>query len=1421
MLPFYGTHSKWKRSTESNNNDNSNNQHRSWSSQVKFDAPVQPAADQPREVEGGDNSFLHHYHEQSHLVAAEGDDTRTHELEDTSLDSYRVDGSYGRQAVAFAVRQQESSPSSSSSGNSVQPTLRRRAIQRGGGAARATSASMPKQRLMGRSAQEYPNIGTRRRANLKSRRPADLSAIYRDLVYKFDGRSSVMVVPKSVYQLPVADRRNKSTKHDQESAGIQLFVFGTKHTLSFWMRHGGSSIVSSQQKQFNGNPGKDDQQQQQTHKYHPREHILCAANYEGGQASKLADNVNTNLNSDQQAGQKTNSSGNLGLAHRHHYYSVFVRNCKLILLMRRKLLVATSSIGGGGGANDEERHRKSSSVPVGDSNSTYLPTEWHWTLANNETCDNRWHLYTLNINYPTVELYVDGKQFEENYDNLVIVDDIPLVSGTRQTRQARVSLAESANQPEAREWIHNSHNNNNNNNDPRNDYGTDDNILLTLGACWDARQQQMSGHFRGLISSLTLLLGGNEDSSTVECLGSCTESLVSMANGMPVHDEAEGDSNDQTISPLMTNPLKSRRPNGQKVDNSLVAYQESQSRILLSGHDFLDIEDALAQIAYINWRSLPSIGSRYLSVDTSIECEQVATVSPTISLNASEPTSQTNKIQQDPSPSTIGSFRIPIEQVNVEINVLPSSSLPVISISGTPNLAREYGPFLDGIELFSSINLGLRRLILPSSASETPTNVNGNNDKWQSQKSAQLRSNFSSLTELEEFDYIDDMEATSSGNFSTKKSKVKVKLEQSESTSASHASNWLEDDIKPVEDLVHLRARIEACSVRIYPPLNGLHESLHLPQDQMDKLQLYWRQTLDGLLIYGLDSAENYERLLKLIKYKNRRPNLYSERVFKLLCSDMNGRLVSNEYEQTITMIHLRPGDEQQSDQSMVKLDANEQQQAVPELTLGGDGSSISRSIGNKYAHLRVADLPQVTRSGYEELRFGNFEPIKSFKEQHSTHVEPTGGDKFNRVAFAFLVFVVSLIAMMLCVAFVNLREPSASQSPVAVTTSAINGGDYCGHKQLADESLVALSYDIDSNPYYVEQDEYENEEEGGYMDEEEVDDSVAGYNVETRDVFDEELVHRGQGGKLVGHRKGHSCPIHPPRARSTAPITTCDYHAHYCHLHRKRRNLCADDDETRLSWDEQFYSDEEEDNDINVDIESSLPIARETTTIVTNPMLHGLAATSQNQPANNIKTLVTEQRSDGSGSKRQRAVTRLSEDYFPEAHGSEEIISKVYDQVDLVGPMRRRRDHEVRHKRRPEGGGERGNDDNEEDQDQEGYYLSSFCSSESDEDDDLSSSSSSSSSSTSSPLSVETDLSDLEFAGPTTSVINNPEYHHQITTRTRGKNNVETKIEEEEEEMEYELYHDHNFHHSCLRQQQQQKQNLYHNQPTNLSKIQ
>ncbi|CAK1595642.1 unnamed protein product [Parnassius mnemosyne] len=101
--------------------------------------------------------------------------------------------------------------------------------------------------------------------------------------------------------------------------------------------------------------------------------------------------------------------------------------------------------------------------------------------------------------------------------------------------------------------------------------------------------------------------------------------------------------------------------------------------------------------------------------------------------------------------------------------------------------------------------------------------------------------------------------------------------------------------------------KLDSCVVSVYPALNPDHEALALRGGaELPASDVRAALTRDGVSLSGADSVHNYQRVLREIEYSNKKPAYYLNRVFKLTCSELNGRFTSNEYVQTLTVIHPR-----------------------------------------------------------------------------------------------------------------------------------------------------------------------------------------------------------------------------------------------------------------------------------------------------------------------------------------------------------------------------------------------------------------------------------------------------------------------------------------------------------------------------------
>lgn len=143
-----------------------------------------------------------------------------------------------------------------------------------------------------------------------------------------------------------------------------------------------------------------------------------------------------------------------------HHFALFVRHCRLILLLRKNY-------------SDEDLN-------------IFLPAEWRWKIP--QVCDNEWHHYSVTVDLPKVELYIDGVKFipdqEDRHSNPEVIDDWPL---------------------HAAQGI---------------------NTTLTVGACYQSSENRLKHGFRGDISSIKINVNKVLTEDEIKCGMNCAERLL-------------------------------------------------------------------------------------------------------------------------------------------------------------------------------------------------------------------------------------------------------------------------------------------------------------------------------------------------------------------------------------------------------------------------------------------------------------------------------------------------------------------------------------------------------------------------------------------------------------------------------------------------------------------------------------------------------------------------------------------------------------------------------------------------------------------------------------------------------------------------------------------------------------------------------
>ncbi|XP_031239200.1 calsyntenin-3 [Mastomys coucha] len=185
------------------------------------------------------------------------------------------------------------------------------------------------------------------------------------------------------------------------------------------------------------------------------------------------------------------------------------------------------------------------------------PVKFLWKLE--QVCDDEWHHYALNLEFPTVTLYTDGISFDP-----ALIHDNGLIHPPRR--------------------------------EP----------ALMIGACWTEEKNKEKGgenstdttsgdpllihhYFHGYLAGFSVRSGRLESREVIECLYACREGLdyrdfESLGKGMKVH----------------VNP--------------------SQSLLTLEGDDVETFNHALQHVAYMNTLRFATPGVRPLRLTTAVKC---------------------------------------------------------------------------------------------------------------------------------------------------------------------------------------------------------------------------------------------------------------------------------------------------------------------------------------------------------------------------------------------------------------------------------------------------------------------------------------------------------------------------------------------------------------------------------------------------------------------------------------------------------------------------------------------------------------------------------------------------------------------------------------------------------------------------------
>nr|XP_020013818.1 calsyntenin-3 isoform X1 [Castor canadensis] len=187
------------------------------------------------------------------------------------------------------------------------------------------------------------------------------------------------------------------------------------------------------------------------------------------------------------------------------------------------------------------------------------PVKFLWKLE--QVCDDEWHHYALNLEFPTVTLYADGISFDP-----ALIHDNGLIHPPRREPALMIGAC----------WTEDKN--------KEKDKGGDNSTDTTQGD-----PLPIHHYFHGYLAGFSVRSGRLESREVIECLYACREGLdyrdfESLGKGMKVH----------------VNP--------------------SQSLLTLEGDDVETFSHALQHVAYMNTLRFATPGVRPLRLTTAVKC---------------------------------------------------------------------------------------------------------------------------------------------------------------------------------------------------------------------------------------------------------------------------------------------------------------------------------------------------------------------------------------------------------------------------------------------------------------------------------------------------------------------------------------------------------------------------------------------------------------------------------------------------------------------------------------------------------------------------------------------------------------------------------------------------------------------------------
>ncbi|KAI1720131.1 cadherin domain-containing protein [Ditylenchus destructor] len=110
-------------------------------------------------------------------------------------------------------------------------------------------------------------------------------------------------------------------------------------------------------------------------------------------------------------------------------------------------------------------------------------------------------------------------------------------------------------------------------------------------------------------------------------------------------------------------------------------------------------------------------------------------------------------------------------------------------------------------------------------------------------------------------------------------------------------------NIDGIESDVTPKYSLDWCKVHLKPSRDMDLEYFSSPASLMSALNVDFEHDKQGIMLKGEDSVKNYADVLSKIHYFNSRPEVYNKRLYSVHCSMQGGKVISNEFSVTMTIV--------------------------------------------------------------------------------------------------------------------------------------------------------------------------------------------------------------------------------------------------------------------------------------------------------------------------------------------------------------------------------------------------------------------------------------------------------------------------------------------------------------------------------------